>query len=295
MGRVIAQTHNPVAQGGGIYSGGTSAPTGSNIYLLNNSFGAADGYTVEGDETVYGVNGNFAFGGGSGASNSAPDFVGVYTEVLAAAKNPTSPGQYGSRSYISDQSANRMTSPHRFNPSSPLTEFWMRWYSRYELGFDWGGSVGPGYHKLIYCKTASGGYLIIEPSTVTLGGDWGFATPVGTSQRDGTYNWPDFFGATSDGLFHRFDTHVKMDTDSTDGAFQLWIDGTVVVNLTGIDISGGNAGMRAGFDRLDFIENQSLPAHTGIKYLDTDDVAIMNTTPVDIEPITGLPWIGAVA
>lgn len=105
-------------------------------------------------------------------------------------------------------------------------------------------------------------------------------------------------GATSDGLFHMFEMHIKMNTEgNADGIGRIWIDGDLKLNKTDVDYTfGRNAAdaaiIRDGMKYVEFHENQASPGNGGPAYVDYDDLAIYKTTPPNTDPVSGLPWIG---
>jgi len=394
MGRVIAQTHNPVAQGGGIYSGGTSVPTvvsvlsnptgysvdttGSNGILYSVVTTSATAPTaqqvIDGEDhlgtaaittstktiTASGFNLSLVFGLSTSTNyyrhfchveadttRSAVSTSAVFThdgeftdgvwgtdfdaaagypvecsgdacdtnnldsinwiavsgtvggpdgdatkedsEALAAANNS---GDYGHRMWIGSSASNQQSFGNRLSFTNLQKEIWIKYKMRYELGFDY-GATGPAYDKWLYIYAAAGSWIIPEPAQ----GRFWFATSTNGQLADNiadSIDWTDFFGRTSDGLFHDIEMYIRMDTDQTDGALRMFIDDILVCDANNIDISGGNADSQAGIDRMTLKNNQAQPDHSGIKYFDQDNFRIFNKTPPNIHGPSGYPIIGDV-
>ncbi len=223
---------------------------------------------------------------------------GNYTGCVVAANNPSGDGGMGARFWVGDGPNSgsqqiRITMEDLQNNDVQETELWIRWYIRYELGFAWVGN-DPHYDKIVRLWTKGPG----QPggSLFPGYGDGGYQVaiePGADAQSGAPLSWSDVFGTTSDGLFHRFEVHFKMDTDQTDGVIQLWIDGTLTIDLNNVDISQGNLDTRAGFHRMDWHANQNNPNNGGPMYVDYDDMAISKVVPLATDA-GGNPWIGPV-
>ncbi len=100
-------------------------------------------------------------------------------------------------------------------------------------------------------------------------------------------------GSYSDGLFHCFEIHLKMDSNGTDGIGRLWIDGVLRASNAGVNWSNGNATARAGWKKFFFHENQNNPGNGRPMYVDYDDMVIYNTTPPNRDA-QGNPFIGPI-
>jgi hypothetical protein len=103
-----------------------------------------------------------------------------------------------------------------------------------------------------------------------------------------SFGWQDIMGGTaSDDLFHCYEVHLKMDTDSTNGVGQIWVDGKLRVSKTDVDWSGGDATSRQGWTWILIGSNQNAPSNGRCMYVDFDDIAISNTGYVG--PIGNIP------
>jgi len=222
-------------------------------------------------------------------TNGGPDQSGKETEGVVAANNPDGAGGLGARFWIGRNSKDQNTKPNRISFPTQEKEIWVRWYMRYEQGFDYGGS-GPGYDKWLYMRAPdqSTRWIIPQPAQ----GAFRVATSGPDSHPiNNNINWTDVFGITSDGLFHMIEVHIKIDTDSTNGVIQMWVDGNKIIDVDDMDISGGDPSARLGIKYFDFVSNQSPPQNASVMYVDFDDIEIWKTTPPNISP-NGDPWIG---
>lgn len=149
------------------------------------------------------------------------------------------------------------------------TELWIRLYMRYEKGFSWS--------TLQYDKIISVNSVVANKSAVV---QW-----VGTSefninaQNSGGLNkcvkcgWNYIMGgATSDGLWHVYEVHLKMDTNGANGIAEMWIDGNKVMKHTQV-----NFGTSAGWNNIDIGLNQIGANNGRCMYVDFDDIKISTT------------------
>ncbi|WP_299077906.1 fibronectin type III domain-containing protein [uncultured Paraglaciecola sp.] len=210
--------------------------------------------------------------------------AGYYQSVVTAAANPNTLSPYGAR-FWNDDGTNAVTPKAKINLEAAEPELWVRWYMRYQPGFAW-SSGNPNYDKTIYFwENGPGGVSILfehaSGTFMILSGSGAF-TEVPASP---TISWQDVFGATSDGLFHLFEMHVKMDTDGTDGIAQAWIDGVKIIDSSTADFNG-----MLGIKRGDFHSNQSSVSNSGPEYIDYSDME-WSINPSQISP-DGDRWIG---
>ncbi len=218
-------------------------------------------------------------------------FFGDYrTQITSAANNPNGRGGRGARFWVGD-GVNKGTGTITVTFTSPQKELWIRWYMRYEAGFQWsklyydknlyihtggthGTSVIPEFH---YDK-----YVVIAQSTpdyyqVKSTNDGGWSSIMG--------------GEKSDGKFHAYEIHLKMDKDGYDGKGQLWIDGILQASNNSVNWSNENATARQGWVWFQFNSNQNNPNNSRAAYVDYDDIAIYNSTPPKRDA-DGNPFIG---
>jgi len=244
-------------------------------------------------------------GGGTDCTDTANDGLewdrnpytraGKNTEAVVAANNPNGDGGMGFRTWIADGNDNQTgdVSINFGGTSGPQKEFWLRWYQRYSTGFTWGQGLDAGYDKTFYMYTGGSMSLPFGYS----GGEWGVAIQGGASSPDEFrttgVKWSDLFGGPADGLFHMIEMHIKLDTAAgNDGIFRMWLDGVNVIDLTGVDWTGGDSASQQGITHMEFNSNQNAASNTGgMGYVDYDDIAIYNVTPPNTDS-GGRPWIG---
>ena len=205
-----------------------------------------------------------------------------FTRVVTAANYSGGAGGNGLRMVVYDGS-NTNSSAMAWYYSSGLTEFWIRFYMRYQNGFTWSGDAGPTYHKILYNYTgtmsANGGfewdnsYSGYTDLIQAWSNSAGVAYP--SASNNGFLNL--FGGDTSDGSWHCYEAHFKMDTNGSNGITQGWIDGVQKFNYTNANF-GTIAG---GWTSTGISINQSSPSNAGTigspAYIDFDDFAFSTT------------------
>jgi hypothetical protein len=149
-----------------------------------------------------------------------------------------------------------------------VTEFWVRWYMRYQAGFAWNPSGAPQYTKEVYFigNTATDFYLGFYQggntfqAWVRLPG-YVYRAPWGWQSING--------GLVGDGKFHCYEAHIKKDTNHQNGVLQMWFDGVQKLSLTNVDFN--STGSWQGFE---LGSNQYNPNNATDMYTDYDDIAV---------------------
>lgn len=219
---------------------------------------------------------------------------GNYTQVTSEANYPGGAGGNGMRSWL-DDTANEVSGSVRIDFPSPQKEFWLRWYERWQVGakWDWSYAATTPYHKSMYLRSngtsdpyagfygrngyrlynqgSTGGLLAVTP------GGWETVYPTGIS----------------DGSWHAWEIHMKMDTNNTNGVGQVWMDGVLIGSKTDFNWSNGDTASRAGWTWFSPVENNQGTNNGGAIYIDIDDMAIQNTTPSN-KDAQGNPYIGLI-
>ena len=160
-------------------------------------------------------------------------------------------------------------------------EVWVRWYMRYAEGFKWSYL---NYDKILYFEPTETNVVIPEfeydrMNIYVLGGGGDHHSAVNGG-------WPKVYpGGVSDGSWHVYEVHIKLDTDGTDGVAQCWIDGELVIDYSNIDYPG------SGWDNFGIGSNQASPANGGCMPVDFDDIVIYRQTPPNTDT-GGNPFIG---
>lgn len=196
---------------------------------------------------------------------------GEYEQIISDANMAAGEGGKGQRHWEGDGNNNNSGGTYLvFN--SAQSEIWIRWYMRYQSGFAWSSLV---YDKLLYLHTANSYHI---PEWVGLDG---FSLGSQAKSSGGTTHyctcsncgWTTIMGgATSDGLWHCYEIHLKMDTDGTDGVGEMWIDENLIISKTDVDF-----GTSAGWINFLIGSNQLDPNNGGCEYVDFDDMAVSAT------------------
>jgi len=170
----------------------------------------------------------------------------------------------------------------RVDLDAPQDELWIRWYMRYEQGYHWDGDHTPPpgllYDKWLYINSGEPDAIIPEWN------DWHGTTIAcanGYRSRSWIYGWDDVMvnGTTidghkaSDGAWHSYEIHIKMDTDGTDGLAYMWIDGNLRMSDTGADF-----GSTPGWFKVFFGSNQAYADNGKPMSVDFDDLKIVDET-----------------
>lgn len=230
--------------------------------------------------------------GNTFATNYGNDYR---TSVRTVANNPFGLGGNGFRTYKAD-GINQQSGEVRVDFPAAQRELWIRWYMRYEAGFTWLNNQ-VYYNKVLYINSGSPGVSVI-PEFVSHSGDSFASTIQGGAEAyqvnaDG-FGWSTIMGGnSSDGIFHCFEVYIKMDTNGTDGAGSIWIDGVLVKDAIGVDFSGGNIITRDGWTWFEMASNQNAPNNGRVEYVDYDDIIIYNQTPPNLDA-NGNSFIGPI-
>lgn len=218
------------------------------------------------------------------------------SQITSVANNPAGAGGKGARFWKGSGYDNNTSTSFTVIFPSRVKEIWVRWYERYEEGFEWAG--GRIDVKSLYFRTAehrdrgagspymgfygTSGYRIYNNGStgsfpVTYSGGWGDLYPTGVA----------------DGSWHCFEIYMKMDTDGTDGIGRIWINGELVAEDNSVNWSDNDADARKGFAWFDFLSNQKDPELDRPYYVDVDDMVIYNKTPPNTDN-DGNPFVGPI-
>ncbi len=211
---------------------------------------------------------------------------GSEEQITAAANFPSGGGGKGQRHWIGD-GRNNLSGGSSVVFTSPQKELWIRWYMRYEFGFQWDPLT---HHKWIYVSphyyvTTSEPPVVFDwegwdtASIWTVGGDCagsnrcastpgsGWNTVMASGPLDANGN------RQSDGQWHAYEVHLKLNTPGiADGVAETWIDGIRRISATGIDFI-----RTGGWTYLAMAENAGYAANGRDAYVDYDDVVISTT------------------
>lgn len=194
---------------------------------------------------------------------------GHYEQITSAANNPAGGGGKGQRHWVGD-GTNINSGGTSIKFATPVTEFRMRWYIRYQSGFAWNPI---SYDKLLWIHDSAGGGGVVEPDYGDNFRLFNATTGLTVASCSGGCGWNTMYpGGTSNGSWHYLEVHIKASTNGSNGIFEYWLDGVQKISVNNINISNGTT-----FDHIEFPSNQATPANGGYYYIDLDDVAINNT------------------
>lgn len=200
-------------------------------------------------------------------------------------------GGRGQRHWVGD-GVNVNSGGVRVYFNNPPNEIWMRWYMRYEEGFEW-SSIN--YDKILYM------YLYPRSAGVELIPEWygwdrwrnglqGHTSGNIVSEEGSGWDSTMTSGAlsnshrVSDGKWHYFELHIKIDTNGSNGIHEMWIDDTKIISKFDCDLAGASDGV-TGFAYITIGENQRNPSNGRCMAVDYDDIKISATG--RIGPIDG--------
>ncbi len=198
---------------------------------------------------------------------------GNITQVTPAANYPGGGGGNGLRFWDGDGSNAHSSFPEVFFPTSQK-ELWIRWYMRYQQGYQWSPL---NYAKHLYIWTQSASNAVI-PEYVWANNYRIYAEASGGgASYQGNTGWQSLYGTASDGNWHCYEIHLKMDTSQSNGIAEIWIDGVNQVSVTNANFSWGDSTAAQGWVYVDIKSNQSSPGNGTCMYVDYDDIAISTT------------------
>ena len=257
-------------------------PTGASSHLLwSTTYNCTDWDQSQGNPNCD----TLALHGGWTCNGTATTNEAKGERITSAANNPAGGGGKGQRHWEGD-GVNDNSGSLKVNFAAKQSEIWIRWYMRYEQGFKWDPTLV--YDKLLYID-------VLMPPVVIPG--WGgfdklFLNVEGTPywSNSGT-GWDTIMASggasqyqvingqgnpethyVSDGKFHLFEIHIKMDTDGTDGVFEWWIDGTL--RQTESNVNYGSSTGKTGWSHFLIGSNQRHPFNNRCMAVDYDDVAV---------------------
>ena len=201
----------------------------------------------------------------------------VGTKITTDANYSGGAGGRGMRQYLGDGN-NMQTSGLVIDAFSASNTIWIRWYMRYESGFAWSNAGGyPLYDKWLYLY-GSAGNLVPEFD----GDEVNVWSSYSGNHQSGLANWSTVNGGiTGDGQWHLYELHI--DSTSTSGTVELWIDEVRVLNVTNYSFSStGGYGYVVIGSNCNSPDNGLPPG-----YVDFDDVKISSTG--YIGPIDEIP------
>ncbi|OFV92056.1 MAG: hypothetical protein A3H95_08365 [Acidobacteria bacterium RIFCSPLOWO2_02_FULL_64_15] len=213
--------------------------------------------------------------------------AGSRDQIAAAANNPGGLGGSGFRHWRGD-GVNNNGGGIVFDLPAKATEFWIRYYARYQLGFAWSNPGNPVYTKDIYIhNNPAAGTSVLGFNGGASG--WGIASVNPGVNYRSTPGWPTVMGGnTGDGIFHCYEAHFKLDTTGSNGIAQAWVDG--VQNHNNTTANWGSASGNVGWATFQLGDNQSSPSNGVDMFTDFDDVVVDGSARVGcISNVPGAP------
>ena len=203
----------------------------------------------------------------------ATDNSGSYEEQITSAANyPGGSGGRGQRNWKADGYDNN-SGGLKINFNSPQSELWIRWYMRYELGFQWDPLL---MNKILYLDPGQIHAVIPEfygqemniaksksPNNQLSTGGQGWNAIMANGGTDARGN------KMSDGQWHLYEIHIKMDTNGANGIAEFWVD-----NVQTLYYNNSDYGTAQGWSTVVFGSNQLWPANGKAMYVDFDDIVI---------------------
>ncbi len=193
---------------------------------------------------------------------------GVGSQITSLANNSIGAGGKGFRFWRAD-GFDVNSSGIWANLPSGQTDLWIRFYVRYQQGFSWANG-GPGFTKDIYMlgNTATDFKLGFQGQDT-----WGVTVIGPANNFVASPGWNSLFGANaSDGLWHCYETHTKLDTNHANGVIETWIDGIQRISRANIDFNTVGS-----WQHFVLGENSNRPSNGKDMYEDYDDVAVSNS------------------
>lgn len=216
--------------------------------------------------------------------------TGYPESILPGANNPIGGGS-GQRHWIGD-GLHFGSGSIKITLNAPQREFWIRYYAKYQQGFNWGtGSIGM---KLIYLDPGTtwevySGYTGIDYFFYHQSGGSsicaGPPAPVSCSakgtgwnnvMRSGAIN-PSTLFHESDGFWHQYEWHFKADTNGADGVLEIWSDELLILSVNNVNFNNHAWQNIIIPENANYPLNASGPIGTAEAFMDIDDVAISAT------------------
>jgi hypothetical protein len=190
---------------------------------------------------------------------------GSKDQITALANNPGGGGGKGFRHWRG-YTYNDNGGGIRIVPPVPLKKMWVRFYMRYQAGFAWQNGH-PSGTKEHYWNVGQGSRAFYV----------GFGFGAFRLVADGhpytsTFTWNDLNnGSVGDGKWHCIEYFTQADTNGTNGAAKIWVDGVQIMSATNINFHGGP------WTDFHWGSNQDTQANGRDMYTDYDDLAISAT------------------
>lgn len=221
---------------------------------------------------------------------------GTPSQITPDANYPAGGGGAGYAIFYEGDVRNSMSTPMTVRLPAPTPELWLRFYRSWPVGQTWGGIFE---HKIIYAFTDTS----IAADVNFPGGEDGIhLQPRNAFVPDLAFEgvgWRTLYGGQliGDGTWHAFEFHLRLGTPgSSDGAFQMWVDGANVADATGLDWFAAGGVAATGWTRIDLPNNHNVSTLPGCVMSSVDDIAVaVPSFGGFVEDAEGRPMIGTLA
>lgn len=204
---------------------------------------------------------------------------GKEEQITSAANYAGGGGGKGQRHWLGDAPVDN-SGGTRIEFTSQQSELWIRWYMLFQTGFQWNVLIeykafivdmglGPTQTIIGLRWQDSVGIVVNGNPYDSLSGGWNTTMVNGSPDARGN--------KMSDGLWHLYEVHLKMDTNGNNGIVEFFVDG--VSRLYRTDV---NYGTSAGWCYMVIGDNGGRVAN-GVPtayYVDYDDISINGITGV---------------
>ena len=235
---------------------------------------------------------------------------GTFTHTNYEANYPGGGGGLGVRTWNYD-GHNNQSGLVRVDFPEPQKEIWIRWYMRYQEGFQWRSSEGGTLHginhnKSFLIRTGERGADIVPDlrNSFTFISqahreNSGLGLPQGPDPDFRGGGWTDIWGpGHSDGNWYCLELYMKMNSEpmAEDGIARWWVNGVLMYQHSQQRFSNTET-QNEGWTWFDFNNNQYSPSNEDgpiglpYAYIDYDDMTIYNQTPPNTDE-HGNPFIG---
>ncbi|MBJ6727572.1 hypothetical protein [Geomesophilobacter sediminis] len=222
-------------------------------------------------------------------------------QITSTANNPNGGGGKGQRHWLQGQGTGTCTQVDgnsggtRIDFTTGSTEMWVRFYLRFQAGFNWTDYEG---YKLIYFN--HDGYQNFNYFQI---GEWGpegyldyvpqFGSPNQPAHDQATVGYVTTYGQPARGDWHCIELHIKSESGPgvTDGVAQIWVDGILKGDHHNVD-----HGFKSnGWTISGFVIGSNIKCINGTtpQYTDYDDISVTATTPANRDA-AGNPMIGPI-
>ena len=196
---------------------------------------------------------------------------GKEEQITAAANYPGGASGKGQRHWLGDGWTNN-SGGTRIEWTSPQSELWIRTYMRFQSGLQWNPLVT---YKIFYIDVTLPYHVVLNFD----GPDKLSVSPFGYSYYSNGNGWNTIMAnggtdangnKTSDGQWHLYEVHIKMDTNGSNGIAEWWVDGVQILYRADV-----NYGTHAGWITMVIGSNSLSPANgQSAYYVDYDDISI---------------------